>query len=326
MSRPHRVLVVDDDPNVRCMLEQMLQVEGHIVEQAIDGAEAIEAVRAAAPDMVIVDLEMPRATGFEVCRFIKSDPRTRLIPVVIVTGRTESEARIRAWTLGADDFLAKPYSPLEVLARCRSLLRVKELNDQLDSAQSVVFALARAIEAKSPFTQGHTERVTTHALAMAEKLGLTDSERSAIRIGSLLHDIGKIAIPDAILNKPGPLTSEEFAVIKQHPIVGARIVEPLRSVQHAIPMIRWHHERMDGKGYPDGLFAAAIPLSARLLSVADCYDALASNRPYRPALQHPDCLRIMRESAAKGGLDPELVECFAGICVGHSVETTPASA
>jgi putative two-component system response regulator len=170
--------------------------------------------------------------------------------------------------------------------------------------------MARAMEAKSRYTQGHTERVTVYALSLAERLGLPEKEREVLRCGAMLHDIGKIAIPDEILNKCGPLTAEEYEVVKEHPMAGVRIVEPLRSVRDAIPLIRWHHERLDGRGYPDGLYGAAIPLLTRLLAVADVYDALSSARPYRPAMNLEECLRTLHADADEGGLDPELVRCF----------------
>jgi putative two-component system response regulator len=253
---------------------------------------------------------MPDVGGFEVCRRLKGDPATRLLPVLVLTGTAAADARLRAWDLGADEFLTKPFQTLEVAARCRSLLRQKDLVDALDSAESVVFALARAVEAKSPSTHGHSGRVTRYALALARRLGLGEAELDVLRRGAALHDIGKIGTPDAIIDKPGPLTPDEFAVIKRHPAEGARIVEPLRSARDLIPLVRWHHERMDGGGYPDGLAGGAIPLLVRVLAVADVYDALASDRPYRPAMPHGRCRDVMAETAAGGGLDPKLVRVF----------------
>jgi putative two-component system response regulator len=192
-------------------------------------------------------------------------------------------------------------------------LRHKHLIDELDCAQSVIFAWARALEAKSPYTRGHADRVAGYASQLAQVLDLPDNEREIIRRGALLHDIGKIGIPDAILDKPGPLTPEEFTIIKTHPVEGARIVEPLQSVRHLVPIIRWHHERIDGHGYPDGLHGDDIPLGVRIVSVADVYDSLSSVRPYRDAIPKQRCLTIMKEDALNGGLDPELVATFLEI-------------
>ena len=305
-----QILVVDDDENVARLLERVLTTQGHAVRRAADGFEALALATGVPPDLILLDLDMPRLGGYEVCRAFKSDPRTRLIPVVIITGRSEAEGRLRAWELGADDFLTKPFQVADVAARCKALLRVKDLVDELDSAQTVMFALARTVEAKSLYTQGHTDRVTAYAMALAARIGLPEGVRETLRRGASLHDIGKIAIPDAILDKPGKLTAEEFGIVKKHPDDGARIVEPLKSIRDTIPLIRWHHERLDGRGYPDELFGGAIPLSVRILSVADVYDALASERPYRPAMPHGTCRKVMVEDAAGGGLDPELVEVF----------------
>jgi putative two-component system response regulator len=255
---------------------------------------------------------MPRLNGFEVCRELKQQPATRLVPILMITGRSAYEARLQAWEKGADDFLSKPFQRVEVIARCRSLLRVKRLVDALDSAETVVFAFARAVEAKSVYTHGHSDRVKAYAHILAERLGIGEHERAVLHRGALLHDLGKMSIPDVVLDKPGPLSAEEYDLVKQHPLQGVRILESLRSVREALPLVRWHHERLDGRGYPDGLMGGSIPLLVRILSVADVYDALSSARPYRPALPHAQCLDVLRSDADGGGLDPELVRVFAG--------------
>jgi putative two-component system response regulator len=309
-ASPHRVLVVEDNVANAQLFRQILCGQGHDVSLAADGLEALEQIAVAPPDLILLDLDMPRLNGYEVCRRVKQDPATRLIPIVIITAEDAFDAKLRAWELGADDFLSKPLHCVELVARCRSLLRVKRLVDELDTAEAVVFALARAVEAKSAYTQGHAERVTEHALALAAAVALPEEQRRVLRKGATLHDIGKISIPDALLDKPGALTAQEYDFIKQHPAQGARIVEPLRSLRDVVPLIRWHHERLDGRGYPDGLRGDDIPLPVRVLAVADVYDSLASRRPYRDAIPHATCLDVLRDSAAGGGLDPQLVECF----------------
>lgn len=309
-----QILIADDCPMIRTMLEQVLRQEGHRVVTACDGREAVQRLAENSPDLILLDLDMPGLDGYEVCRRVKQTPTTRLIPVVIVTGQSAAQARLRAWDLGADDFLTKPFQCVEILARCRSLLRLKRAVDELDSATEVVFALARAVEAKSPYTQGHAERVTEYALKLADELGVAESEREVLRKGALLHDIGKISIPDQILDKPAALTAEEYTVIKAHPAWGAHIVEPLRSIRDVVPLIRWHHERRDGRGYPDGLVGDQIPYLVRVLAVADIYDAMASSRPYRAAIPHDRCLELLRADAAGGGLDPDMVKAF---CLRH---------
>lgn len=304
------VLVVDDNPFVTSLLEHGLRAEGYHVHIAPDGEAALRCARESLPDLILLDLDLPLIAGDEVCRRLKNDPATRLIPIVMITGHGGGQNKIAAWDYGADDFLTKPFHMVEVTTRCRSLLRIKRLIEERESAETVVFALARAVEAKSPYTHGHSERVTRYSLALAREVGVSDDDLEMLRKGALLHDIGKISIPDAILNKPGPLTPEEYALIKSHTTQGAHIAEPLASLREAIPLIRWHHERLDGKGYPDGMMGGAIPLLVRILSVADIFDSLASDRPYRAPIPPPVCLKMLAENASGGGLDPELVEVF----------------
>ena len=310
------ILVVDDEPAITKLLRIVLEIEGHQVQVAANGQQAMECVATRRPDLIILDVDMPHVGGFEVCRRLKLAPETRLLPILILTGTGAANARLRAWELGADEFLTKPFQTLEVAARCRSLLRQKELVDGLDSAESVVFTLARAIEAKSQFTHGHSDRVTQYAITLAKQIGIGEADLDILRRGAALHDIGKISTPDAILDKPGSLSPEEFDVIKRHPADGARIVEPLRSARDILPLIRWHHERINGTGYPDGLVGNAIPHLVRILSVADVYDALASDRPYRTAMSYERCHEIMKNDSERGGLDPELVQHFFEIVTG----------
>ena len=309
----YRVVVAEDDLANAHLFREVLTAEGHDVRLAPDGVEALDLIAGWRPDLILLDLDMPRLGGYEVCRRVKQDPATRLIPLVIITGDDAFDSKLRAWELGADDFLNKPLHCVELRARCRSLLRVKRLIDELDTAESVVFALARAVEAKSPYTQGHAGRVTLYALALADEVGVEAEERATLRKGALLHDISKISIPDAILDKPGLLTAEEYEVIKQHTVQGARIVEPLQSLREAVPLIRSHHERLDGRGYPDGLRGDDIPKLVRILSVADVYDSLASKRPYRGPIPHAVCLDMLTDNARAGGLDPDMTETFCAI-------------
>lgn len=305
-----RVLVVDDDQGTRRLLDRMLKGEGYETALADNGLDALRMVEQERPDLILLDLELPGTSGYEVCRALKADPSKRWIPIIILTGHNAADERLRAWDMDADDFLCKPFPMLEVSARCRSLLRAKRRHDQLDSAEQVAFAFARAVEAKSAYTHGHSERVGQYALVLARRLGLSIEECEILRKGSLLHDIGKISVPDEILNKNGSLTAEEYNIVKLHPTSGAHIIEPLRSLRNVIPLIRWHHERCDGRGYPDQLRKSEIPTIVRILSVADVYDSLASNRPYRPAMSPDECFSVLRAEARQGGLDPDLVEVF----------------
>jgi putative two-component system response regulator len=309
----HRILVVDDDPATVRLLQQVLSAEGHTVVSAGDGVAAVDQVNRQPPDLILLDLSLPHLDGYQVCHRIKQDPATRLIPIVIITGDSAFDAKLRAWELGADDFLAKPFQCVEVVARCRSLLRVKRLVDDLDSAETVMFALAHAVEAKSLYTKDHSERVTRYALELADAVGVAEDERGVLRKGAMLHDIGKISVPDEILDKQGKLTADEYEIVKQHTVEGARILQPLRTMRQIVPLVRSHHERLDGRGYPDGLSGEAIPRLVRILSVADIYDALASLRPYRAPMPHEVALDLLRKNALGGGLDLELVDVFCEI-------------
>lgn len=310
-----RILVVDDNPYITTLLQQGLIAEGYQVIIAADGVEALAQVEKQPPDLILLDLDLPQLNGAEVCRRLKRDPATYFIPIVMITAQSAFQNKLEAWEYGADDFLPKPFHLVEVTARCRSLLRVKRLVEERDSAESVVYALARAVEAKSPYTHGHSERVTAYAMVLAEEVGISESDREVLRKGGPLHDIGKISIPDAILNKPGSLTAEEYQAIKEHPATGAHIVEPLHSVRDAVPLIRWHHERLDGRGYPDGLRGDEIPVLVRVLSVADVFDSLTSERPYRAPLSLEECEEVLIETATGGGLDPDLVALFTQVVI-----------
>lgn len=312
IAEPHvpKALVVDDNAAVRSLLSHALRGEGYEVEVAADGLEALQLVHFLMPDLILLDIDMPGLSGDEVCRQLKQSPATRLIPVVMITANEKDNGKVDAWDYGADEFLTKPFRMVEVIARCRSLLRLKRLVEERESAETVLFALARTVEAKSAFTHGHSERVTALSLRLARRCGVGPDDLEVLRKGALLHDIGKIGIPDCVLDKPGKLTAEEYHVIKTHPTRGAHILEPLASLRDALPLVRWHHERFDGAGYPDRIGGTDIPLMVRILSICDVHDSLSSDRPYRKALPLPACFEIHREMTASGAFDPELAEEF----------------
>jgi putative two-component system response regulator len=302
-----KILVAEDNAFYRHMLVSTLTEWGYEAVAAVDGAEAWEKLKGQnAPRLAIVDWMMPKMDGLEVCRKVRALHNPEPTYLIILTAREGKENIIAALEGGADDYLTKPFDRGELRARLQVGLRIVGLQTSL----AVVFAFARAVEAKSAYTQGHAERVTAYALAIAERAGLDTHAKETLRQGGLLHDVGKICVPDAILDKPGRLTAEEVAIIQRHPEQGVTIVQPLHSMKEVIPLIRWHHERRDGRGYPDGLRGDEIPLLVRMLSVADVYDALSSKRPYREAIPDRECLEILRENASNGGLDPELVRLF----------------
>jgi putative two-component system response regulator len=304
------ILLIEDDPQAVGVLEPILISKGYSVTVARDGVEGLNKLRSTSPDLLLCDIDMPRMDGIEVCRAVKNDPATRLIPVVMLTGFGDLENKIEALQAGADEFLNKPYNSLELFTRLNSLLRMRYLNAQLDNAEDVLFSMARAIEAKDVYTQGHVERVSNFAMQLGAFMGLSDEEQDSLRKGGILHDIGKIGVPDHILNKNGPLSKEERDVIQLHPEQGARICGKLKSIRGAIPIIRHHHERMDGSGYPDKLLGEEIPLLARILTVVDIYDALTTTRSYRKGLAHETALEILWEETNKGWWDKEVVGEF----------------
>ena len=305
------VLVVDDDPVVRSSLGRLLRAEGLGVIEAGDGADALAAVARSQPDLVLMDVVMPRMSGMEVCRILKEDPGTCLVPILLLTGRGDAQSRLLGLEIGADDFLTKPPERAELIARVKSLLRMKHHTDQLVTAEAVVMSLGRSVEAKDHHTEGHCERLARYGTRLGARLGLDRKTLDALSQAGYLHDIGKVAVPDTILLKPGPLTEDEWRVMKRHPLLGEHICEPIHTFRVVLPVIRHHHEKGDGSGYPDGLTADQIPIAARVLQTVDVYDALVSHRPYKPPLPYARALAIMGEEVDRGWWDRTCVETFA---------------
>jgi putative two-component system response regulator len=305
-----RVLVVDDVEANRVLLTALLTREGYQVELAVNGSEALERVRRHPPDIVLLDVMMPRPDGFDVCRALKEDPATRLVPIVLLTALHNPEDRIRGIDAGADDFISKPFHAHELRARVQSLIRIKRYTDDLDSAESVIVSLALTIEARDQYTEGHCQRLASYAADLGSLLGLGVDDITALRRGGFLHDIGKVGIPDAILLKPGRLTREEYVVMQQHAAIGDRLCGELRSLRHVRPIVRHHHERRDGSGYPDGLRGDAIPFFAQILGIVDVFDALTTARPYKPALSVASAAHELSREADRGWHRRDLVDLF----------------
>ena len=305
-----KILIVDDETGARTALEALLRREGYEVRDASSGERALEECATFRPDLILLDILMPGINGFEVCRRIKATPETRLTPVVLITGLSDPDDRIAGINAGADDFLSKPLDVNELLARTRSLLKLKQYTDELESAEVVLETLALSIEARDPYTRGHCDRLAEMSVGLGTRLGLPAEELKALRQGGAVHDIGKIVVPDAILLKPGALAPDEMAMIRKHPEAGERICVPLKTFRLVLPIIRHHHEKFDGTGYPDGLGGEEIPLTARILQLADVYDALTTDRVYRRAVPPEEGLAMMDREATAGWWDRKLFDEF----------------
>jgi putative two-component system response regulator len=293
----------------RELLDGLLEGRGYDVRQARDGGEALAIMRDREPDVVLLDIDMPVMDGITVCRAIKTDPVTRLVPVVLITAATDHDTRIRGLDAGADDFLTKPFDAAELIVRVRVLLRDRALNKRLDATETVLLAVGRAVEARDRYTIDHAERVGRYARELGHLVGLSDEEADWVYMGGVLHDVGKIAIRDAILLKPGPLDEAEWSIMRTHPVEGERICQPLRSTGPVLPTIRHHHERFDGGGYPDHLAGDSIPMPARLVAIADAWDAMTSDRVYRQSLGEVEARRRL-EAGAGANWDAGLIRLF----------------
>jgi len=308
-----RVLVVDDiEGNVQ-LVAALLERDGYFVTSASSGREALDAVARDRPDLILLDVMMPGLDGVDTCRELKSRDATRLTPVVLVTALQQTDHKIRGIEAGADDFITKPFNPHELRARVRSLVRIKRYTDDLDSAESVIVSLALTIEARDRYTDGHCQRLAAYAASLGERLGLDAEDVSTLRRGGFLHDIGKVGVPDALLLKPGRLTADEYELMKSHTVIGDRLCGELRSLAAVRPIVRSHHERCDGSGYPDGLSGDAIPLLAQIIGVVDVFDALTTARPYKNAVSSDDACEELRREAARGWRRRDIVDAFVAL-------------
>lgn len=321
-KRSARVLVVDDNQDNSMLMRELLSSRGYDVTTASSADEAEEQIREQAPDLILLDVVMPGKSGYELCAELKSDPKTRLVPVVLITGLSDREDKLRGIEAGADDFLNKPIFPEELFARVKSLIKLKEFTDELESAEDVLCTLGLSVEARDPYTEGHCERLSNYAADLGRHLGLDEDSIVALKRGGYLHDLGKIRIPDEVLKKGANLTAADWAIMKQHPIYGETICKPLRSLRLVLPIIRYHHEHWNGSGYPDGLRGEEIPLLARILQVVDVYDALRTERPYKRALSHEKAAATMRDEAEAGLWDKRLVEAFLAMLEKQEDEKT----
>lgn len=313
MNASYRILLVDDDPAQRTMQHEIFSDSGFDLVEASNGAEALAFLATGEFDVVLLDRCMPGMSGDQVCHAIRHELKDAMLPVIVVTGSGSVDVLADCLAQGATDFIRKPYSPLELRARVQAAASHKRVTDQLESAESVLFALARMVEAKDGNTGDHCSRLSHAAVVFGQELGLRGDELTALRRGGVLHDIGKLGIPDEILLKPAGLTPNEWAIMRRHPIIGAELCRNLKSMRLTLDIIRSHHERWDGSGYPDGLSGTNIPLLARVFQIVDIFDALSFARPYKKALSRPEVIAVLRSETQRGWRDPELMAAFFDI-------------
>ncbi len=317
--RRARILVVDDQASNRDLLRRVLTLEGYDVTEAEDGKRALAAVSAQKPDLILLDAIMPELDGFGVTRALKSDPATRLVPIVIITTLDTLADKLKAVDLGVDDFLNKPINLTELTTRVRSLVSLKRFTDELEHASGVLESLASVVERRDGYTGEHCQRVGAYARLVGAALGLDEERLEAVRMGGVLHDLGKVAVPDEVLRKPMKLTEAERRVMETHAGIGADLCMPMRTMERAVPIMRHHHERLDGSGYPDGLRGDEISLEVRVVTVVDIYDAISTRRPYREPSPPEAALRILREESQRQWWDSRVVGCLADMVIGGQV-------
>ena len=304
------ILIVDDLDLNRHLLKAILKTESYRILEAKRPSVALKLLEHEKVDLVVMDMVMPGMSGPDFCRALKAERRTQLIPILVLTGVQGADSEIAGIESGADEFLVKPLQPAVVRTRVRGMLRSKALIDSLDEAETILFALAKSVEARDNYTGMHCERLAAYSVRLGQAVGVSKADQLALYRGGYLHDIRKIEIPDAILFKNGLLSPDEWQVMRMHTLRGEEICKPMQTLAPVLPIIRSHHERWDGSGYPDALKGRDIPLLARVLQFADIYDALTSSRPYKKAKTTGEALRIMQEETDRGWRDPELMSLF----------------
>ncbi len=303
------IVVAEDDLATRALLRATLERADYDVREFDNGADALIGIQRSPPDVALLDIGMPGMDGLEVTRALRRTPATALLPIIMVTARGRTEDKVAGLDAGASDFVTKPFEPVELLARVRANLRLSSALSRLEATQDVLVALASAVDAKDPATEHHCGRVAERAVQLARLAGLAQNEVEAVGYGAVLHDVGKIGIREDVLRKPGILTDEERSEMQRHPLIGAEILRPLRLGQWVSPIVRAHHERWDGRGYPDGLAGEAIPFGARIVSIVDAHDAMTHDRPYRARLSDDEAIEELRRHRG-AQFDPELTDLF----------------
>jgi len=321
---PTRILIVDDEPANRGLVRRVLEPQGYQVIEAGDGVEALALIARSLPDLILLDLNMPKLGGHAVVESVKRDPRSRLIPVVMLTSQDQFSEKMRAMESGVDDYLIKPFNTVELVTRVRSLINLKRFTDELEHASKVIEGIAVVVESRDRYTGSHCKRLGLYAARIGRHLKLGEEDLRILQLGGVLHDLGKIAVPDAVLNKPGKLTAEEYDIMKSHSAVGSELLRNLRTLERVLPLVRHHHEKLDGSGYPDRIGGKEIPLLVRITSVVDVFDALHTRRPYKDPFPLEKCFSILKEETRRGWWDPEVVDALQKVILQEDDGEGPA--
>lgn len=304
------ILVVDDIQSNLELMEAVFMKAGFVVYKALDAPSALEIYNKHPIDIAVLDIMMPGMDGFELCTTLKGLSEKNFFPIILLTALNDSKSRITGIESGADDFISKPFDALELITKIKSLLKLKELHEELEHSENIILALVVIMEARDPFIKGHSIRVGELSKEFASFLGFSYKDQELMKKAGRLHDIGKICLSELILNKPERLTDNEIKMIKKHPVIGEEICQPLSSLSGLLPGIRSHHEKWDGSGFPDNLAGEDIPLMARILAILDTFDAMVTIRPYRDKMSIETTLDIMESERYSGQWDPELINIF----------------
>jgi len=320
MKKQPTIMIVDDQyTNIQLLKAQLKEYK---IIEVYDGRAALKRVDEGTPDLIILDIMMPGVDGYSVLSILKSSRSTCRIPIILVTALNDPDQKIKSWEKGADDFIAKPYNPLELRARVKSLLRIRQLQGEIDDVCNMLLSMVTSLEARDESTANHSRRTAYYAEILAREFGAEENQCEDIRTAALLHDIGKIGIKDAVWYKSGKLSESEFELIKTHPVAGEKLCSPITVFKPILPIIRHHHERYDGSGYPDGLQGTNIPFGARVVSIADAFDALTSNRPYRNAFSVAEALGVLQGGAVQQW-DLGLVTLFCRLVDEKKIDVRP---
>lgn len=307
------ILVAHQDPAIGRELRETLTSDGHSVHVVGDRSAALYQARTGHPDVVLLSVDVAGRDDLALCRQLRFDSQTRFVPIILVSDHADRESRIRGLEAGADDFLSAPVDRAELTARVRSLTRLKRSTDEMDSATAIITTLAVMIETRDGYSEGHCHRMANYATALGRALGLDDADLQALHRGGFLHDIGMLAIPDSVLRIQGPLTPEQYELVRSHTIIGDELCSNLRSLQSIRPIVRSHHERLDGSGYPDGLRGDQVPLLAQIIGIVDAFDGITSRRAYHQEQPAAEALTQLRRHVSLGWRRDDLVSAFADL-------------